>query len=68
MRKERSQTDRWEWYGRGDPRLDGRLARGTQSPSSDNSPEQVVWECGLVVVVPLAIAVLVEVAMRMSGA
>jgi hypothetical protein len=58
-----SKLDRWASYGRGDQGLERRVA----SPE-DNSPEQVFFECGLVIAVPLIIAAFIELAMRMSAA
>jgi hypothetical protein len=58
-----SRFDRWASHGRGDECLERRAA----SPE-DNSPEQVFFECGLVIAVPLAIAAFIELAMRMSAA
>ena len=57
-----SKLDRWASYGRGDECLERRTA----SPE-DNSPEQVFLECGLVIAVPLAIAALIELAMKMPA-
>ncbi len=42
--------------------------RGAHSGRADNSQEQVLWECGLVLAIPLACAAVVEVAMKFSGA
>src|SRR5438270_11507270 len=55
-----SKLDRWGSYDRGGKCLE-RWA------PEDNSPEQVFLECGLVIAVPLAIAALIELAMRMPA-
>jgi hypothetical protein len=62
-----SGVDRWDWYARGDASVFRRAARGSDASGDDNSSERVLWESGLVIVVPLACAALVEVAMRMAG-
>lgn len=59
-------VDRWDWYGRGDESL-RRATRGSQSGGEDNSPEQVLWECGLVLAVPLSAAAVIQVASRLLG-
>jgi len=61
-------TRRWDWYGGGDDWSSDRSVRGSHIGLTDNSSEQVLWECGLVLVVPLACAALVELAMMFSGA
>jgi hypothetical protein len=58
-----SKLDRWASHGRGGECLERRAA----SPE-DNSPERVFLECGLVIAVPLSIAALIELAMRMPAA
>jgi len=55
-----SKLDRWVSYSRGDDCPERRAAS-----SEDNSPEQVLLECGLVIAVPLAVAALIELAMKM---
>jgi hypothetical protein len=69
MRKNNPRSDigRWDWYASGDQSSRRQVARGSEIGREDNSPEQVLWECGLVLVVPLACAVLVEVLMKLSG-
>ena len=62
-----SEIGRWEWYARGDGVAYPLAARKSQTGSEDNSSEQVLWECGLVIVVPLAFATLVEVVLRLTG-
>jgi hypothetical protein len=61
------EVNRWDWYARGDETVVRRTARGTKSGPEDNSSERVLWECGLVIAVPLAIAAFVEFALKVSG-
>lgn len=56
--RSRSWTDveRWEWFAAGDPEVAPRLAH---SWTHDNSAQQLIFETGLVLVVPLLLATLV---------
>jgi hypothetical protein len=69
MRDETSplRVGRWDWYGRGDESTRRRPVRGSDVQDEDNSSEQVLWECGLVLMVPLAVAAFVELAIRFSA-
>ena len=61
------EVNRWDWYARGDDAVVRRVARGTKSDPQNNSSDRVLWECGLVITVPLACAALVEIALKVSG-
>ncbi len=61
------EVNRWDWYARGDDSAVRRVARGTKSDGDDNSSDRVLWECGLVIAAPLALAALVEFALKVSG-
>jgi hypothetical protein len=52
-----SDPDRWQWFAAGDESV-APLARST---STDNSPQRLLWEVGLVFAVPLALAALCSV-------
>jgi hypothetical protein len=69
MRKTSSpfEVNRWDWYARGDDSVVRRAARGATNDAENNSSDRVLWECGLVIAVPLACAALVELALKVSG-
>jgi hypothetical protein len=46
-------AERWEWYAAGDKAVAPRAA---PRPWTNNGPEQIMWEMGLAVVVPLLLA------------
>jgi hypothetical protein len=46
-------AERWEWYAAGDKAV---APRATPRPWTNNGPEQIVWEMGLAVAVPLLLA------------
>jgi hypothetical protein len=49
---------RWEWFAAGD--LDAK-SRTTREPSEANSEQRVLFEIGLFLLVPLALAALIEI-------
>ncbi|HJW41038.1 MAG TPA: hypothetical protein VJ476_07395 [Rhizomicrobium sp.] len=46
-------AERWEWYAAGDKAVAPRAA---PRPWTNNGPEQIMWEMGLAVAVPLLLA------------
>ncbi len=52
-------TERWEWFAAGDPAVAStKVARST---SAKNSARQLLFESGIVLVVPLAVAAVLEI-------
>ncbi len=47
---------RWEWFAAGD----AAIAPPARSAPNNNSPQQLIWEIGLVLAAPLAAAALVS--------
>jgi hypothetical protein len=45
--------ERWEWFAAGDPEVAPRFAHGS---GIDSSAEQLLFETGLVILVPLLLA------------
>lgn len=52
-----SDPDRWTWFAAGEP----GVAPPARSRPGNNTPQQVIWEIGLVIAVPLALAALFAV-------
>ena len=50
--------ERWDWFGAGDPDVAPKAAR---KPVDANSAVQVWFETGLIFLVPLALAALIEI-------
>lgn len=53
-----SDPERWQWFAAGDPEVVAKVAR---SPQTDNSSTRLLFEAGLVLLVPLAFAALIEI-------
>ena len=49
---------RWDWFAAGDLDAKSRIAR---KPTEANSTQRVLWEIGLFLLVPLALAALTEI-------
>jgi uncharacterized protein involved in type VI secretion and phage assembly len=49
---------RWEWFAAGDPNAEFTVER---KPSDENSAQRVMYEVGLFLLVPLALAALIEI-------
>lgn len=49
---------RWEWFAAGDPDADFKVARKT---SDENSAQRVLFEIGIFLAIPLALAALIEI-------
>ena len=49
---------RWNWFAAGDPDAEVKVAR---RPSDQNSAQRVLYEIGLFLLVPLALAALIEI-------
>ena len=56
-----SNPDRWFWFAVGDKSVARPTSRGLTSP--DNAPVQLLWEIGLTIAIPLAFALLVQMAL-----
>lgn len=54
--------ERWDWFAAGDPDV---APRATRSLPNDNSARQLLFETGLVLLVPLAFAALIEIILGM---
>ena len=60
MRYKRTWPDpeRWSWFAAGNPEV---ARKATGSSQTDNSPRRLLFEAGLVLLVPLALAALIEI-------
>ena len=50
--------ERWEWFAAGDPDV---ALKVRSSPADENSPRQLLFETGLALLIPLALAAFVEI-------
>lgn len=50
--------ERWDWFAAGDPAVAPKVAR---APSDANSARQALFETGLILLIPLALAALIEI-------
>jgi hypothetical protein len=53
-----AEPGRWEWFASGDPRVAPRVL---PSPSHNNPAQRFLFEAGLLFLVPLALAALVQI-------
>jgi hypothetical protein len=53
-----AEPGRWEWFASGDPRVAPRVV---PSPAHNNSAQRLLFEAGLLFLVPLALAALLQV-------
>lgn len=53
-----AEPGRWEWFASGDPRVAPRVV---PSPAHNNSAQRLMFEAGLLFLVPLALAALLQV-------
>ena len=53
-------SDRWKWFAAGDDSLDRPAASAIRHSPEDSSPVRVLWEVGLIVVIPLVFAALIQ--------
>ena len=53
-----AQTERWEWFAGGDPQVAPRVLPVHQS---NNSAHRIMFEIGLIFLVPLALATIIGV-------
>jgi hypothetical protein len=53
-----TEPGRWEWFASGDPRVAPRVV---PSPAHRNSAQRLLFEAGLLFLVPLALAALLQV-------
>ena len=49
--------ERWEWFAAGDPEVAPRIA---QASSDKNSAQRLLFETGLVLLIPLVLATVIE--------
>jgi len=52
-----SDPQRWEWFAAGDPNVTPKILRSSQTK---NAPSALLFETGLVLLVPLALAALIQ--------
>jgi len=57
-----TQSERWEWFAGGDPQVAPRVLPARQS---NNSAPRIMFEIGLIFVVPLAMATVIGVVFSM---
>ncbi|HTP78248.1 MAG TPA: hypothetical protein VMJ73_14875 [Rhizomicrobium sp.] len=50
--------ERWDWFAAGDPDLAPKVR---PSPPDENSAQQILFETGLALLIPLALAALIEI-------
>jgi hypothetical protein len=50
--------ERWEWFGAGDPEVAPKILRAS---TDKNSAPQILFEAGLVLLIPLLLATVIEV-------
>jgi hypothetical protein len=53
-----AEPGRWEWFASGDPQVAPRIVR---SPVHNNSAQRPLFETGLLFVVPLTLAALLQI-------
>ena len=56
-----SDPDRWEWFAAGDESVASATHIRGRASNDDNSSEQLLWQAGLVIAIPLAIAALIQI-------
>ena len=50
--------ERWDWFASGDPDVEPKVM---PSPSHENSAQRLLFETGLALLIPLALAALIEI-------
>ena len=55
-----TKSERWEWFASGDPQVAPRIV---PSPLHQNSAGQILFEAGLLFLVPLAMATAIGIAL-----
>ena len=53
--------ERWKWLAAGDPDAVPKIAR---SPQNENSPRRLLFETGVILLIPLALGALIEITLR----
>jgi hypothetical protein len=56
-----SDPKRWDWFAAGESDAARKV---TRSSRADNSAQRLLFETGLILLIPLALAVLVEIVFR----